>query len=183
MEEIPTLTLLSAADYSLDDKGRISLPADFRHRVSHGGLGPFVVTYGAGRSLSVFSTKEWEAVLHDLQIPPESEDGEDEDYEDYLRWVMTGTSFLMADAQGRVRIPANLLEHAGLTGTVTIFGMFNRLELWDPKELKNRFGSDPSKFKKQHSKTLRSSTYKTIGARTGSRLQTSDGMAPPPAEG
>ena len=164
MSETPKFILLSAADYSLDDKGRISLPADFRHRVSQGGLGPFVVTYGAGHSLSVFSIEEWEKTLRELQIPPEGEDAEE--YEDYLRWVMSGTCFVQADAQGRVRIPGNLLQHAELNGTATIYGMLNRLEIWNPADLKQRIGSDSEKFRKLHNRTLTSSTRKTIGAKS-----------------
>ena len=35
------------------------------------------------------------------------------------------------DKQGRIVIPANLLEHAGIDREVTVVGILDHLEIWD----------------------------------------------------
>ena len=42
---------------------------------------------------------------------------------------------LKFDTQGRVAIPVNLLQHAGIEKDVVIIGMIDEIEIWDPKTL------------------------------------------------
>jgi MraZ protein len=43
---------------------------------------------------------------------------------------------LKFDSQGRVVLPANLLEIAGIEKDVVIIGMIDEIEIWDPDILK-----------------------------------------------
>ncbi len=50
---------------------------------------------------------------------------------DYLRVFLSGASDEIPDKQGRVTIPANLREYAGLSRECTVIGAGSRLEVWD----------------------------------------------------
>lgn len=129
----PNPIFLDAVKFAVDDKGRHSLPAEYRFRVSTGGLGPFIVTVGNGRCLKVYSDAEWQRVIRYLN--PRFLNLDRIEFEGYLRWVMSLTTSVSPDAQGRIRVPQALLEYAGISREVSIVSMLNCLELWNPSDL------------------------------------------------
>ena len=50
---------------------------------------------------------------------------------DFRRMLLSGAHDEMPDKQGRVTIPANLREYAGLDRDVTVIGAGTNLEIWD----------------------------------------------------
>ena len=107
----------------LDDKGRLFLPAKFRDKLA-GGL---VMTRGQERCLYVFPMEEFMRVADDLRAAPVTSKA----VRDYLRVFLSGASDEIPDKQGRVTIPANLREYAGLSRECTVIGAGSRLEVWD----------------------------------------------------
>ena len=107
----------------LDDKGRMILPAKFRERLASG----LVVTRGQERCLYVFPMEEFMRVADDLRAAPVTSKA----VRDYLRVFLSGASDEIPDKQGRVTIPANLREYAGLSRECTVIGAGSRLEVWD----------------------------------------------------
>jgi MraZ protein len=107
----------------LDDKGRLILPAKFRDRLASG----LVVTRGQERSLYVFPMDEFVRVADTMRNAPVT----DKHVRDYLRVFLSGASDEIPDKQGRVTIPTNLRDYAGLTRDCTLIGAGSRLELWD----------------------------------------------------
>ena len=107
----------------LDDKGRMILPAKFRERLAPG----LVVTRGQERCLYVFPMEEFMRVANDLRAAPVTSKA----VRDYLRVFLSGASDEIPDKQGRVTIPANLREYAGLQRECTVIGAGSRLEVWD----------------------------------------------------
>ena len=61
------------------------------------------------------------------------------------RFFFAGATEAELDKQGRVMLPAALIQHAGLGRNVVIAGMSDHLEIWDAaawrKELKEVEGS------------------------------------------
>ncbi len=107
----------------LDEKGRLILPAKFRDRLASG----LVVTRGQERCLYVFPMEEFVQVAQDLRAAPVTSKAA----RDYLRVFLSGASDEIPDKQGRVTIPANLREYAGLGRECTVIGAGSRLEVWD----------------------------------------------------
>lgn len=107
----------------LDDKGRIILPAKFRHELAEG----LVVTRGQEKCLYVFSASEF-AELHEKirQAPVTSKSARD-----FLRVFLSGASDETPDSQNRVTVPMALREYAGLSKDLTVIGAGNRVEIWD----------------------------------------------------
>jgi MraZ protein len=47
------------------------------------------------------------------------------------RRTSASANLLELDAQGRIKLPASLLEYASIVRDVTIVGVQDRIELWD----------------------------------------------------
>lgn len=107
----------------LDEKGRLILPAKFRDRLASG----LVVTRGQERCLYVFPMDEFVKYAETLRAAPVTNKA----VRDYLRVLLSGASDEIPDKQGRVTIPANLRDYAGLDREVTVIGQGNHVEVWD----------------------------------------------------
>ncbi|QQS02571.1 MAG: division/cell wall cluster transcriptional repressor MraZ [Austwickia sp.] len=107
----------------LDEKGRLILPAKFRDRLAAG----LVVTRGQERCLYVFPMDEFVRYAEGLRAAPVTNKA----VRDYTRVLLSGASDEIPDKQGRVTIPANLREYAGLGREVTVIGQGSHVEVWD----------------------------------------------------
>ncbi len=107
----------------LDDKGRLFLPAKFRERLADG----LVVTRGQERCLYVFPMDEFVQLAEQMRQAPTTSRAA----RDYMRVFLSGASDEVPDKQGRVTVPANLREYAGLSRECTVIGAGARLEVWD----------------------------------------------------
>jgi MraZ protein len=116
--------LLGAYDYTIDDKNRLTLPAKFREAFQDG----VVVTRGLDGCLYAYRRPDWDRLVeHRLaSMDPFSKEGRR-----IQRFFFSGAAEADLDKQGRVMIPAQLLEHAKLGREVVVAGVHDHLEIWD----------------------------------------------------
>jgi MraZ protein len=107
----------------LDDKGRLILPAKFRDQLAPG----VVLTRGQERCLYAFPVSEFESMHERLRQAPVTS----KQARDYLRVFLSGASDEVPDKQGRITIPANLRQYAGLDRDLAVIGAGSRIEVWD----------------------------------------------------
>ncbi|WP_106246936.1 division/cell wall cluster transcriptional repressor MraZ [Allonocardiopsis opalescens] len=107
----------------LDEKGRLFLPAKYRDDLS-GGL---VITKGQERCLYVFPVEEFRRITEALRTAPVTAKA----VRDYSRVFFASASDEIPDKQGRVTVPANLRQYAGLSRDCVVIGANTRLEIWD----------------------------------------------------
>lgn len=115
--------LLGEYNNKLDDKGRVSVPAKFRDDLGHS----FIVTKGLDNCLFAYSKEEWatfEAKLKSLPLT-------NLNARNFIRFFFAGATECETDKQGRINIPQNLREYAGLSKEVFIVGVSTRVEIWD----------------------------------------------------
>lgn len=113
--------LIGEYQHSLDEKGRVNFPAKLRE-----GLGSrFIITKGLDQCLCVYSEEEWKVLEDKIRALPVSKS------RDLQRFLFAGASDVIPDKQGRVVIPLNLREYAGLCKDVMIIGASVRAEIWD----------------------------------------------------
>lgn len=108
--------------HTIDDKGRITIPAKFRSELADG----LVVTRGFDQNLMVFPLQEWEELAGKIADRPLGDEG----VRAFRRRVFSGATDLSPDRQGRIIVPPYLREFAGIDGEVVIAGMYNYVELW-----------------------------------------------------
>lgn len=119
--------------HSLDNKGRLALPAKFREA-----LGPrFIVARGLDKCLFVYAPFEWEQVVEKVKAMPLSQ----RDARNFARYFLSGATEVEPDRQGRIILPPNLREYAGLVKDVYVLGVGTRIEIWD-KDTWDRMKTD-----------------------------------------
>jgi MraZ protein len=112
--------------HTVDDKGRLTLPAKFRGQLASG----IVITRGLDGCLFVFDRETWDQFTSILsqQLPFTTKSARA-----FSRFLFSGAADLEPDRQGRILIPPYLREYAGLDSEVMVIGANTRLELWDPQ--------------------------------------------------
>ena len=110
--------------HSIDAKGRIILPADFRQELGV----TFIITKGFDKCLFLYGQQAWEELAAKLRSLPISKP----EARAVNRLFFSGARTLECDKQGRFLIPANLRNHAeiALKQDVILTGVDNRIEVW-----------------------------------------------------
>lgn len=122
---------LGRFEHVLDSKWRLTVPVKYRPALSAG----MVVTKGPGDFLVLFPADEWERlVARSRDLPTLT----DEDVAELRRWLFAEAAEIELDSQGRVIIPTELRDHAGITSNVILAGVDTHIELWTPAYWQNR---------------------------------------------
>jgi MraZ protein len=116
--------LLGTHEHTIDDKNRLTLPAKFRESFA----GSVVVTRGLDGCLEAYRGEDW---ARHVESRLASLDPFSQASRRIQRFHFSGASEAELDKQGRVMIPAPLLEHAQLGREVVVAGMRDHLEIWD----------------------------------------------------
>jgi MraZ protein len=132
-------TFLGSYTYTLDDKGRVSLPAPFRRGVEDP---RFVLLQVYAPALSLYPESAWREVESRLRNLLR-------DQPDSRSWVMkvlANAVEVSPDAQGRILIPSKLQEAAGLEGQVLLVGMIDKVDLWNPADFEGASAGEADGF-------------------------------------
>ncbi len=108
--------------HSIDEKGRLALPAKFRADLEGGA----VVTRGLDSCLFLYTLQEWNTLAQKISSLPISQ----ANTRAFSRLMLAGAMDVELDKQGRVVVPDYLREYANLKKKVVITGLYNRLEIW-----------------------------------------------------
>ena len=116
-----------ATKLTLDDKGRMVLPTRQRQRALERGEGRLVITVDRDQCLLIYPLPDWEQIERKLMALPSLHERSRR-----LQRLMVGhATEIELDGQGRLLVPPELREFAGLTRHAMLIGQGNRLELWD----------------------------------------------------
>jgi MraZ protein len=114
---------------SLDSKGRVCIPATYRHILaSQNTAGLYVCPSFSEPALEAFGQTLLESVSARLadQDPFFSPS-----HDDQATAIISRTQLLVADEQGRVRLPDALIAHAKLKDRVAFVGKSAKFQIWD----------------------------------------------------
>ena len=116
--------LLGEHEHTIDDKNRLTLPARFRQAFERG----IVVTRGMDGCLFAYTRENWDHLVQGrlATLDPLSKEGRR-----MQRFFFAGATESELDKQGRVGLPAALLQHAKLGRDVVVAGVHDHLEIWD----------------------------------------------------
>ena len=113
---------LGEYQHSIDEKGRIIMPARCREQLGTN----FIITRGLDGCLFVYPAEEWEKLSQEVQSLPLAK----KDARAFSRMLFSGATEAECDKQGRVSIPVNLREYAGIQRDVVSIGVSSRIEIW-----------------------------------------------------
>ena len=115
--------------YSVDEKGRVNLPAKLRKYVSPEANETFVITRGFEQCLFVYPVDEWNKLEQNLR----NLSNYDPEHRRFIRALLELASESQLDGQARLSIPQELREYASIHDAVRIIGTLDKIELWNPK--------------------------------------------------
>ena len=111
---------------SVDDKGRLNVPVQFRTVMDALDHETWFLTRGFDGAVFVFHKDRWEEVLKESQgarmLDPRMLD--------FRRMLVGSVAKVKRDRQGRLAIPAHLREYAGIERDAVLIGLEDHLELW-----------------------------------------------------
>jgi MraZ protein len=116
--------LLGEHRRTIDPKGRIILPKEYRQELGPG----LIVTKGLDNCLFIYPLREWEKLVIRIEQLPSG----DASTRVFTRLFFANASPLSPDGQGRIMIPAHLRKMADLNREVVIAGLANKAEVWNP---------------------------------------------------
>lgn len=112
-----------SVEHSLDEKGRLVVPARFRERL---GSGFFVTIAEPDPCLALYPAAIWAEFCQRLEAAPVK----DARYRAFVRHLFAHTEELSCDNQGRLVLPPALRAWAHITKDVTSIGSLTRIEVW-----------------------------------------------------
>lgn len=113
--------LIGEYQHTLDAKGRVNFPAKLRESLGS----CFIIAKGLDNCLAVYSGEEWKVLEDRIRSLPIAKSRQ------LQRFFFSGAAEVEPDKQGRVLIPTNLREYAGLDKDIMIIGASVRAEIWD----------------------------------------------------
>jgi MraZ protein len=115
-------------EHSLDEKGRVSVPAAFRRQITGEDL---YLNLGMDGCLELYPPEKWQLLRDGLKKLARGQGRQ----RFFLRRFASHLRPVTIDAQGRIGIPADLLDLAGIRGVVVFLGQLDTIELWSPDRL------------------------------------------------
>ncbi len=116
--------------HTIDDKGRLTLPAKFRPALMEG----VIVTRGLDGCLFIFTLSQFKVIAERAaNFPLTHAEGRE-----FARMLFSGAADVEVDRVGRILLPQVLRDFAGLDKEVVVVGVNTRIEVWNPGAWKQR---------------------------------------------
>ena len=120
-------------NHSIDPKNRVIVPAKFREELGD----VFVISAGLDGCLYLSKKSDWEAFAERLaELPFTAESRR------LQRHFMRNAQECEPDKQGRILIPQNLKDLAGLEKDIVLVGDGNKVEVWSKEKLDGMMGDE-----------------------------------------
>jgi MraZ protein len=126
-------TFYGTANYSIDDKGRIVVPASMRAVPGRKTpLSTFVLLMGLGGCLWLYAEEDWKTFEERLGKMAMGRKVQ----RDFARAFLMDACKVTVDKQGRISVPPSLIGRAGLGKDAVLHGQVGRIEVWAPDRFK-----------------------------------------------
>lgn len=131
---------LGSFQHQLDEKGRLSLPAQYRREATDQ---RFVLVQAYPPALALYPEAAWlevESRMEQMMRDPSARM--------WVLSVMSNAVEVSPDGQGRILIPATLRAAAELDGQALLVGAINKVEIWNPAKFEDAVQGASQDFRK-----------------------------------
>ncbi len=136
--------------YSIDSKGRISIPAKLRKQMSPEANDSFVMTRGLSSCIDIYPLNEWNLIEEKLLQLNQFNPNDARFIRMFSQYAIEDTM----DSQSRIAIPQNLIEYAKIENEVLILGVLKKIEIWNPKLYEDYLSQSPETFEQIAAKVM-----------------------------
>lgn len=116
--------LIGGSKHTVDAKGRMFFPARFKDEMWEN----ITVCRGVEKCLMLYTPEEWQRFAQHIKDQPFSVSSQ------LQRYFFSTAAVCSVDAQGRLLLPQQLREFAGIQKDVWVTGVQDRVEIWDIDE-------------------------------------------------
>lgn len=129
--------LMGKYNHAIDAKGRLIVPAKLKDQ-----LGAVItVLKGTDNCLRLYSAEEWATYAAKISAMPSTKSRA------ITRYLYSNAMEVIPDAQGRVILPQEMLEFAGITKNVVTAGCGLYAEIWAAERWEeNQLNDEPENF-------------------------------------
>ena len=117
--------------YSVDSKGRVSIPAKLRKYLTPEANDTFILTRGTAQCIDVYPMDNWKELAANKLNQLNSFDPKEAMF---IRMFLQEAAEDKLDAQSRLLIPKTLMEYAGIEKDIFILGAVKKIEFWNPEK-------------------------------------------------
>jgi MraZ protein len=117
--------------YTLDPKGRIIIPSPLREIIAVKYDSPkiYITNSAFDKCLHIYPEAEWAVLEEKLRGKPTT----DKALQFFMRRVFSAAVGCEMDKNGRMMVPYELRQNAGIQDDIVIAGLRDKLEIWDKK--------------------------------------------------
>ncbi len=120
---------LGKFEYALDDDNRLSIPAKFRKVMTELNQTEFIISKEQKNCITMYPYLTWKEQIGDriAELAHSSTEANK-----LRRLLGMNTTEVKLHNKGRIKIPSDYLEHAGIDKKVVIIGSVDTIQLWNP---------------------------------------------------
>lgn len=139
------ISFLGEFEATVDAKGRFLLPVGFKRQLPEGEATSFVINRGFEKCLTLYPIQSWKPLYDQISVLNDF----DPKVREFRRYFLNGATNIEIDVAGRILIPPNLKEYAGLGKDIVLAAAVNKIEIWDKEKHTQLFESQsPENFSK-----------------------------------
>ena len=128
---------LGEFESTLDAKGRFLLPAGLKKQLPEGENTRFVINRGFEKCLTLYPRQSWEPLFAKISTLNDF----DPRVREFRRYFLNGATEVELDSAGRLLLPPNLKEYAGLEKDIVLASAVDKIEIWSTENYKKFFES------------------------------------------
>lgn len=128
---------LGEFEATLDPKGRFLLPAGFKKQLPESESMRFVINRGFEKCLSLYTMDSWEPLYDKIRTLNDF----DPKVREFRRFFLNGATIVEPDTAGRILLPANLKDYAGLEKDIVLASAVDKIEIWAKEKYQQFFDS------------------------------------------
>jgi MraZ protein len=138
-----SLSFLGEYEATMDAKGRFLLPAGIKRQLPENEITRFVINRGFEKCLSLYPLQSWQPLFNQISTLNDF----DQEVRSFRRYFLNGAIEVEQDTAGRILVPQNLKEYAGLGKDLVLAAAVNKIEIWNKDDYQKFFESySPTDF-------------------------------------
>ncbi len=130
------------AKYSVDSKARVAIPAKMRSAMNPEAKNTFTITRGLDSCIFLYPQDRWEQIEAEVGALNQFDGANRSFMRGFLPWAEE----VSLDGQGRIGLPRDLIDFAGIDGTVLILGNYDHIEIWDPERFERYLEAEATDY-------------------------------------
>jgi MraZ protein len=136
---------------TIDAKGRFLLPSGFKKQLPEGDNALFVLNRGFEKCLTLYPLQSWKPIFKEISQLNDF----DPKVRSFRRYFLNGATQVELDSAGRLLLPKNLMEYAGLDKDIILASSLNKIEIWDKEKYQQFFDAiSPEAFSELASEVM-----------------------------